>query len=145
MAHAPRPPRSHGVHRAGAWALKVHSLSVDGEPVDAAILDAALVASDGIVGTRPPDAVGVGYAVVHRGAEAVWLIVGTWHGDYVRQETHAAPLDDPAAFALQPAGGPTMCVWELEVIDFERRSFTRHVLVPETPARESYLADSYVE
>jgi hypothetical protein len=39
----------------------------------------------------------------------------------------AAPLDDPGG--LEPAGGTGMaCVWELEVIDFERRAWLEDVL-----------------
>jgi hypothetical protein len=39
----------------------------------------------------------------------------------------ASPLDDPAA--LEPVDGTGMaCVWELEVIDFERRAWLDDVL-----------------
>ena len=45
----------------------------------------------------------------------------------IHQRVFAAPLDDPGA--LEPADGTGMaCVWELEVIDFERRAWLEDVL-----------------
>jgi hypothetical protein len=54
----------------------------------------------------------------------------------------AAPTDDPGA--LEPADGTGMaCVWELEVIDFERRAWLDHVLVAED--LDAYMSAALAE
>jgi hypothetical protein len=69
-----------------------------------------------------------GFAIAHDAATAALAIVYWWANE---NELHAryfaAPLDDPGALApLVDAG--MACVWELEVIDFERRAWLRDVL-----------------
>jgi hypothetical protein len=54
-----------------------------------------------------------------------------------------SPKDDPSAFTQvenQPAG----CVWELEVVDFERRAWLEDVLSnPAGPDLDAYLERSF--
>jgi hypothetical protein len=54
-----------------------------------------------------------------------------------------SPKDDPAAFTQvehQPAG----CVWELEIVDFERRAWLEDVLSnPAGPDIDAYLDRSF--
>lgn len=68
---------------------------------------------------------------MHRGAEALWAIVGWWELDILYQRMFRA---DPGTVTFQrvPPDGPTACVWELLAIDHERRSWVAHVL--ERPA-----------
>lgn len=57
----------------------------------------------------------------------------------LHQRMFSAPPDAPDALAahLSEAVG---CVWELEVIDFERRAWLRHVLAaPGGPDAAAYL------
>jgi hypothetical protein len=49
----------------------------------------------------------------------------------------ASPLDDPDAY--EPNDGTGLaCVWEMEVLDFERRAWLEHVL--KNQDLEGYLA-----
>jgi hypothetical protein len=69
-----------------------------------------------------------GFTIAHDAASAGLGIVYWWANENeIHQCVFASPLDDPGA--LQPADGPGMaCVWELEVIDFERRAWLKEVL-----------------
>jgi hypothetical protein len=77
------------------------------------------------------------------GATAALAIVYWWANE---NELHArhffAPLDDPGALAPLPDAG-LACVWELEVIDFERRAWLRDVLEDGDP--EAYLDRALAE
>ena len=78
-----------------------------------------------------------GFTIAHDAATAALAIVYWWANE---NEVHslyfAAPYDDPGA--LEPVQGTGMaCVWELEVIDFERRAWLHDVL--EDGDVEAYL------
>jgi hypothetical protein len=70
-----------------------------------------------------------GFTIAHDAKSSALGLVYWWAND---NELHArlygAPHDDPAA--LKPYEGEGMsCVWELEVIDFERRAWLADVLI----------------
>lgn len=69
-----------------------------------------------------------GFTIAHDAATAGLGLVYWWANENeLHQRVFASPLDDPAA--LEPADGTGMaCVWELEVIDFERRAWLEDVL-----------------
>jgi hypothetical protein len=69
-----------------------------------------------------------GFTIAHDGATAGFVFACWWANENeLHRRMFVAPLDDPAA--LEPADGTAMaCVWELEVIDFERRAWLEDVL-----------------
>ena len=69
-----------------------------------------------------------GFTIAHDAATAGLALVCWWANENeLHRRVFAAPLDDPAG--LEPADGTGMaCVWELEVIDFERRAWLEDVL-----------------
>jgi len=70
-----------------------------------------------------------GFTIAHDAQAAGLGLVYWWANDNeLHARLYASPLDDPAA--LTPYTGAGMsCVWELEVIDFERRAWLEDVLV----------------
>lgn len=74
----------------------------------------------------PDDA--YGFTIAHDAAGAGLGIVYWWTNENeIHSRAFASPLDDPGR--LEPADGTGMaCVWELEVIDFERRAWLEDVL-----------------
>ncbi|MET3598154.1 hypothetical protein [Martelella mangrovi] len=66
----------------------------------------------------------VGFAVLHRGEEALWLLLHWWlDGGIASHAMWRAGLGTARPeFSPVPAG-VLACVWELGVIDFERRAF----------------------
>jgi hypothetical protein len=70
-----------------------------------------------------------GFTIAHDAASAALGIVYWWAGgNEIHSAYWCAPLDDPGA--LEPLDDPTgmACVWELEVIDFERRAWLEDVM-----------------
>ena len=69
-----------------------------------------------------------GFTIAHDAASnGLGLVYWFQDENEIHHRIYAAPLDDPAA--LERVDGTGMaCVWELEVIDFERRAWLEDVL-----------------
>jgi hypothetical protein len=84
-----------------------------------------------------------GFTIAHDAAGAALGLVYWWANDNeIHSRVFAAPRNAPRE--LEPANGTGMaCVWELEVIDFERRAWLDDVLKGEDAERylEHTLAD----
>lgn len=72
-------------------------------------------------------------------ASALGLVYWWAHENELLHRVLVAPHGDPAALVIHD--GPEMaCVWELEVVDFERRAWLRHVL--QAGDRHAYLSST---
>ena len=80
------------------------------------------------VAARSIPADGVGFTIAHDAASAGLGLVYWWDNENeIHHRVFASPMDDPGN--LEPADGTGMaCVWELEIIDFERRAWLEDVL-----------------
>jgi hypothetical protein len=132
--HRTRSIRYIGREDLGDWRMKVYGIGThapDARPeLVAATLDAAREAL--------PDGGGAGFVIAHDAATAGLALVYWWANDNeVHGRFFASPLDDAAA--LVPVDGTGLaCVWEMEVIDFERRAWLEDVLKNDDV--EGYLA-----
>lgn len=83
---------------------------------------------------------GLGYLIVHFGAQRVWLLLHWWHGeDIVLAHLASAPLEG-GRFQSEDGQPFHACVWEHVVIHHERDAWVRHMLAsPPDPA--GYLED----
>jgi hypothetical protein len=72
-----------------------------------------------------------GFTIAHEGKTAAMALVYWWaEENEVHRRAYAAPLPLHDAGALKPLTGTGLaCVWELEVIDFERRAWLDDVLI----------------
>ncbi|AWS47332.1 hypothetical protein [Streptosporangium sp. 'caverna'] len=93
------------------------------------------------------------FVVLHRGGDdGAYLIAYSWVWDNVLhsggavagQPVLGCPDSDPTHFVRldRPLIG---CVWELPPILHERDAWVRHMLAPESPDLDAYLADSFPE
>ena len=75
-----------------------------------------------------PDRPGIGFVIAHDAATVGIALIYWWQAaNELHQRVFTSPLDEPAALApvADPAAG---CVWELGIIDFERRAWIEDVL-----------------
>jgi hypothetical protein len=80
----------------------------------------------------------LGFTIAHEGVSAGLGIVYWWANENeIHSRAFVAPRDDPRALAPDDGTGMA-CVWELEVIDFERRAYLEDVL-------KQGDADAYLE
>jgi hypothetical protein len=70
-----------------------------------------------------------GFTIAHDAQSAGLGLVYWWANENeIHARFYASPLDDPGALTPYTGAGLS-CVWELEVIDFERRAWLADVLI----------------
>ena len=140
--YEPRPVRFIRLDQRGDWRLKVYGISTPGRTPRPELVIAAMDLARDVL---PDPAVsderyGVGILVVHDSASYCFALYYWWQSaNELHQRVYAAPLDEPRALAklTDPGAG---CVWELSIVDFERRAWLEDVLTnPNGPDIDRYL------
>jgi hypothetical protein len=134
--HQPRSIRFIGREEFDGWRLKVYGIGTHAPDARPEFVAATVDAARGAL----PDGGGAGFVIAHDARTAGLALVYWWDNENeIHGRFFASPLDDPAA--LVPNDGTGLaCVWELEVIDFERRAWLEDVL--KNGDVDAYLARS---
>ncbi|MDR3083018.1 MAG: hypothetical protein LBV60_19205 [Streptomyces sp.] len=131
--------------------VKRYEVSLDGGGVAPAVAKAAYAFLPDLLpptDTTPPAA----FTVLHESAEGAYLNVYSWVWDNVLHFAGAAagqpaldcPDLDKTRFIVNTKSW-IGCVWELPAVGHERDAWVRHMLTPDAPALDSYLADTLPE
>jgi hypothetical protein len=141
--HRTRPIRFVRCERIGDWRLKLYTIATHGQAARSDLIDETLRRAPAIF---PEPALadqrhGIGFIIVHDANTASIALYYWWQSfNELHQRVYVGPKHDPSAMtqlAHQSAG----CVWELEVVDFERRAWLADVLAnPGGPDVERYLS-----
>jgi hypothetical protein len=145
-AYRPHRTRSFGVVQRMGWIVKLTGITADSDLPDDVQFEAAVTAVTPHLPqpSHTENRIGISFLIVHRGTEALWAILGWWQLDILYHKTFRADLGT-VAFRPVPPDGPTACVWELLVIDHERRSWVTHVLQrPDDPDLAGYLDSTLI-
>jgi hypothetical protein len=141
--YQPRPARFIRLERLGDWRLKLYGIATPGRAPRAALVEATLARAAAAL-PQPAFAagrMGIGFAIAHDAATASIALIYWWQAaNELHQRVYVGPIDDPRAMTKlpDPAAG---CVWELGIIDFERRAWIEDVLAnPAGPDLERYLS-----
>lgn len=137
--HRTRPIRHLERFEWDRWTVKLYGISAAGEMPSVLVVAAARAATANHLPDRA-EGHGVAFVVAHEAADFVFVLIDWWAGENeLHQRLLSAPLDRPEA--LEPHPGPAVgCVWELAVVDFERRAWLQHVLAnPDGPDLKGYL------
>lgn len=124
------------------WRLKLYGIALNGKDPDPEFVEATRDLAASVL-PQPPstdDRYGVGFATAHDATSLYIALIYWWESENeLHQRIYVSPKDEPIAFTQvehQPAG----CVWELAVVDFERRAWLEDVLAqPNGPDLERYL------
>ena len=140
----PRSVRRLGQWTSGAVPLKAYAILADpgAEPDPALAARAAEVvarAAPRIAATAQEE---IGFVILHQDGDGAWLLLHWWiAGGTCAQLIWHGPPDAPTAFI--PLDRPAMaCIWELALIDHERRAYVRSLAGP-GDGRATYLQDIY--
>jgi hypothetical protein len=129
-AYEPRPIRFDGVRDVDGWRLKRYSIAFGGQPVDWPAFEPALTLADTAL-PRPAVAagrVGVGFAIAHQGRTALYYVLGWWDNENeLPLRVFVRPLEGGARWRAA-RGSESICVWDLQVITFERDAYVATVL-----------------
>jgi len=124
-----------GVWHEDAWALKVYGINRRAECSGGHVVDPAIVAAARAKirvhlpeVDRDGDHHHTGFAILHQAIGGNWLLLHWWVQEAICCEALWESHDEsPTEFDIAPK--PLMaCVWELVVIDFERRAWVDTVL-----------------
>jgi hypothetical protein len=118
----------------GDWRLKVYGIGTHAPDARPEFVDATLDAAREAL----PEGGGAGFVIAHDARTAGLALVYWWDNENeIHGRFFASPIDDPDAY--EPNDGTGLaCVWEMEVLDFERRAWLEHVL--KNQDLEGYLA-----
>jgi hypothetical protein len=140
--HRTRPIRFLRAERLGDWRLKIYTIAPHGEAPRPALVDEAMRRAPAVfpVPALGDDRHGVGFVIVHDAVTASIALYYWWQSfNELHQRVYAGPKHDPRAMT-QLANQTAGCVWELEIIDFERRAWLGDVLAnPDGPDVARYL------
>ncbi|WP_328852800.1 hypothetical protein OG994_08965 [Micromonospora globbae] len=132
--------------------LKRYHVDQPERPIEPEVEKAAYDLLPGLL-PEPDGTPPAGWMVLHRGTDTgAYLLAYCWTWvnlvevriAVAGQPVLGCPDEDPAHFVPlhRPAVG---CVWELGVLEHERAAWARHVLAPERPDVEAYVADTRAE
>jgi hypothetical protein len=125
------------------WRLKVYGIAARGPSPRSALVEATVDLAARVL-PQPPtgdERSGIGFVIAHEAASICIGLVYWWdYANELHHRVYIAPQDEPAALTKlsDPGSG---CVWELGIIDFERRAWLADVLAnPAGPDIERYLS-----
>jgi hypothetical protein len=126
------------------WMMKVYGLAYDGDEPPSALVAAAKHAAAGCLPrpARTATHYGVGFIGVHAGRGEHLVFVDWWADENeLRHGVFVSPAGDPAGLVDVTGTDRIACVWDLAVIEFERRAWIHAVLLdPARPDLDGYLA-----
>lgn len=131
--YEPRRIRFHEVREHRGWRIKVYSIVYDAAAPDWArfhkgreLALAALPEAEGEAG-RP----GVGFAIAHQGRNADYFVLGWWDRE---NELPLRIFVREGGEGWRPArGSESICVWDLQVLWFERDAYVLTLMDPSCP------------
>ena len=146
--YSPRHVRFVRRENVDGWRLKLYGIALNGKEPDPGFVEATRDLAASVL-PRPAEAVdryGVAFATAHDARSAYIALIYWWQSENeLHQRIYVSPKKTPNSFRQvenQPAG----CVWELAIVDFERRAWIEDVLAnPSGPDLERYLDRRLVE
>jgi hypothetical protein len=134
--YRPRRIEPLGVVERAGWPIKLIGITAGADLPD----DAEVAAAVDVAEREQPR--GFGFCIVHRGAEALWVLVCWWELEIMYERLWRADLGSTDLRPVPP-DGPTACVWELQAICHERQAWIEHVLTnPSAPDFAGYLGST---
>lgn len=146
LLSVPPPITVRGYH------VKRYHVTADPSGIDPEVEKAAYAALPGLL-PEPDGTPPAAFVVLHRGGDdGAYINTYTWVWDNALHYANAVagqpvlgcPDRDPTHFVRleRPLIG---CVWELPPILHERDAWVRHILAPDRPDLDAYLADTLPE
>lgn len=136
----PRPSRFLGHWEIGEWRMKAYSLHAEHTRVLPELVDAARELAGRVLPNTLEDSYGVGFVGVHCRRDSNFVFIDWWaRENELHHHVFTSSLEKPLELA-RAADGVSACVWDLQVIWFERNMWVEKVLNnPRGPDLEAYL------
>lgn len=143
-----RPIQFLQLHAQGDWKIKMYSISSKQPVVSSAHIERAkaLLAEVLPSGASDAEQYGIAFSIIHEGNDGNYVLVSWWTGEnMLRHYVYADTPDQPHVYKnFSQTTGIVSCVWELEILYFEKKAWSKTVLLNnEKPAFEEYLSLTY--
>jgi hypothetical protein len=140
-AYAPRPVVFYGVEELAGWPVKVYGIAVTAAEARPELVNATRERARVVLAeTGEGDGPSAAFVIAHDAWPACFALVHWWRGVDLYQRYYRSPLERPTELELTETGR-VGCVWELEVVAYEREAWLRHVVAPTEPDVAAYLVD----
>lgn len=144
IQYKPRKIDFHNTIRVNNWQIKVYKFTFRETFQADEILEKAIAKLPEWLETAKTlnfEIYHIGFLMIHEGRDGIWCILSWWLGEnMLRSLTFSTSTASPNDFTLNPQKGGMVCVWELEVINFERKMWIEHILKKaENPDFAGYL------
>jgi hypothetical protein len=125
------------------WTLKQYSISAYNEFAPDKLFDAAKSYINDLLPVPASDneSYGVGFMIIHEGYDGNYALVSWWVGEnMLRHHVLAASPENPLHFTSFQHTNIVSCVWELEILYFEKKLWSEHILMKhDNPEFSMYL------
>ncbi len=125
-----RPIRFHGLREVDGWRLKQYSITYGNAPIDwvafepAMAMVEALLPHPAVTAQRP----GVGFLIAHQGRTALYTVLAWWDNENeLPIRVFVRSLERGGEWRAA-RGAESFCVWDIQVIAFEREAYVATVL-----------------
>ena len=130
--YEPRKIEFREIVQINKWQIKVYSITSRAQFDSMAVLDSAVnhiphwFENSKVPGLLTHNAA---FLIVHEGNDGVWTLINWWTGEnMLRSMTFFTKFGESGSFRPVPDTGFMACVWEMEVISFERAIWVEHIL-----------------
>lgn len=143
--YAPRPFRFLELWEVNGWRIKVYGIAYKGELPRPELVEAAKVRALAHLVDNSDPHYSVGFLGVHDGRGANFIFIDYWADENeLHHHVYISPTDDVPNFRYATPTGLIACVWDLQLMAFERQAWVETVLAnPAGPDVEAYLACRY--
>lgn len=136
----PRPARFLGIEEFGDWRMKLYGLTAEHKRL---LPDLVAEAKKLVQKTLPKtltNEYGVGFVGIHCGRDSNFVFIDWWANENeLHHHVFISTVEQPLDLRRAPEG-VSACVWDLQVIWFERNMWVEKVLNnPRGPDLEAYL------
>jgi hypothetical protein len=140
--YKPRPIEFHDIRLIGEWRLKTYSIIYGDQPLNWTAFQPGIemivkeLPLPPCTGERP----GVGFLILHQGRNTSYLVLGWWDRENELPLRVYILAQDKKTWR-KAKGSESICVWDLQVLWFEREAYVETILSGKTSPdpTESYL------
>ncbi|PZO67054.1 MAG: hypothetical protein DI498_04735 [Paracoccus denitrificans] len=126
----------------GGQRVKPYVITAAGRVPDPARLAGARDHAASMLAAEAPDDA-LGFVILHLGEDADWLLCDWWvNGDSLAQRLSSGDVQG-GPFAPRAPSPLVACVWELALIDHERRAWIAAMMSKDGEGPTAYLSDAY--
>ena len=130
--YEPRPIRFHGLRTQAGWRVKLYTIVIGDSTLEWPAFEPAVELA---LGALPTPAVtaerpGAGYLILHQGRGMNYAVLGWWDCENeMPVRVFVARPEEGGVWRLA-RGSESFCVWDLQVIWFEREAYVDTVMAP---------------